>query len=194
MKIIDNEAVIAGEDNYFFNRASGQVTMNILLFLVTGILFFVMENTKNRTDKEPLKKEDNHINNNIEEKKDMSKVCNELWTGAFTGNGSAKGFFESANWYGIVSLIWLIVVTLFIETTINLFIFGSIAHFLSKDKSKKYFHTLKMSFKKRMQLLSSFTKIKIFFIVLCYLLYGFVIAIVARLIPKICCREKEQIN
>ena len=99
------------------------------------------------------------------------------------------GIFERENWFGFASLGFLIAITLFVELILHLLI-GSLAHFFSKDKNKRYFHTLMMSWKKRKNLFSSLSKTKTFFIVLSYLFCGFIIAIFARAIKKLtpCCK------
>ena len=169
----NSEEVIINEDDYFFNRTSGQVIMNILLFLGAGILFFFWENDKFsiydvRTDFLNLKA----LCGAIRGKKDITGL----------------GLFEKLNWYGLATLFAVLIITLLVELILHLLI-GSLSHLLSKDKSKKYFQTLNMSLKKRIKIFSSFSKMKTLFIVLSYLLCAFVIAIFARLFGPlgICC-------
>ena len=172
----NSKGTIANEDEYFFNRTSGQVTMNILLFLVVGILFFFWENDKLPIIKGP------------EAKSFLGNLRNY-----FCGRKSIMGIglFEKANWFGFATLFAVLIITLLVEFILHLLI-GSLSHLLSKDKSKKYFHTLKMSLKKRIKIFSSFSKIKTLFIVLSYLLYAVVIAIVARVVRKFhpCCNDE----
>ena len=184
----DNEAVIAGEDNYFFNRASGQVTMNILLFLVTGIILFLWENDK-LNKREPstwcgigLLSCTTRPNAYCDAEKKEKKSAGE-------------GIFAKENWFCLGTFVSIITFTLLVEFILH-FLIGSIAHLFSKDKNKRYFHTLKMSWKKRKQILSSFSKTKIFFITLCYIICGFIIAIIARIMCNIdpcCCKASGRI-
>ena len=131
----------------------------------------------------------------------MSFVC----CGSESENKSADsmgvGLFEKSNWFGFATLGALIVITFLVEFILNCFLIGSISHFLSKDKSKKCRHTLKMSlrmsWKKRIQYFLSFSIAKTLFIALSYLLCGFIIAIFARLDKKYhpcCCRTGEIIT
>ena len=166
-----NDEVIVNESNYFFNKRSGQITENILLFLVTGIIFFFWENDKLYGLKNPLIKMNNGKKNCLR------------WSICGMGEKKRIGIIEKLNWFGLGTFVSLIVITLLVELILH-FLIGSISHLFSKDKNKRYFHTLKMSWKKRKQLFSSFSKVKTFFIVLSYLLCGFVIAIVARSVFK----------
>ena len=177
-----NDGVIVNEGDYFFNKTSGQVTTNVLLFLITGVLFFFWEN-----DKIPLGKPVNI---------DGVKGCLSVSFCGMDGEAGV-GIFEKPNWFGFGTLASFINTTLLVESILHYFI-GSIAYFFSKDKNKKYFHTLKMFRKKRKKLFSSFSKTKTFFVVLNYLLYALAIAIYARVVKKInpcCCRpnSNEQI-
>ena len=186
----NSEEVIVNEDDYFFNRKSGQVTTNILLFLVVGILFFFWEN-----DKLPE-----------EERGERADLCERLGEfsedflcsrNAYCGKENIKkakdvgfGLFEKSNWFGFATLGALIVTTFLVEFVLNLLI-GSISHFLSKDKSKRYLHTLRMSLRKRIQYFLSFSVVKTFLVVVGYLLCGIIVAMVARTARKYhpcCCR------
>ena len=179
----ENDDVIVNEGDYFFNKTSGRVTMNVLLFLVAGILFFLWENDK-------LPHNDKAI---VNEGCEMTTLSNSL---CGLNNKRGIGIFELDNWFGFGTLVPLIITTLLVELILQLLI-GSISYFFSKDKNKKYLHTLKMFWKKRKNLFSSLSKTKIFFIVLTYLLCGFVIAMIARIVerchPCCCCRNNGQI-
>ena len=187
-EVINNE-VIVNENSYLFNKKSGQITENILLFVVTGILLFFWEN-----DKLSGKIVDINI-------KDCPSVIlygvGKDINGKDVNIGVGTGIFEKANWFGLSTLASFIVITLLVEFIFNHLLIGSIAHLFSKDKNKKYFHTLKKSWKKRKQLLFSSLKIKNSFVAFCYLLYGFVIAMFARALLNrckiCCCRENGEI-
>ena len=184
----ENDGIIINEGDYFFNKTSYQVTTNILLSLITGILFFFWENDK------------------LSDYNDKGKLCDyskedllcggefNIWRGRDEKEDDQDvgvGIFERANLFGFASLGFLIFITFLVELVLCLLL-GSLAHLFSKDKNKRYFHTLTMSWKKRKQIFSSFSKTKTFFVVFSYLLGAFVIAIVARLITKklkpCCCR------
>ena len=159
------------EINYFFNKTSGQVTMNVLLFLITGILFFLWENDK-------LPEEDSSFKTTYGIKIGLQKsICG-------LNNAVGAGIFEKANWFGFGTLVPLITTTLLVEFILNYLLIGSLAHLLSKDKNKRYFCTLRMFWEKRKRLFSSFSKKKISFVILSYLLGGFVIAILAKFVVK----------
>ena len=188
----DNEGAIINENNYFFNKRSGQITINILSFLITGILLFFWENDKLSADS------DNYFLC-ADCKKELFLNDNNDYM-CFYGFGSGKkkegGLLQKKNWFGLGTFVSLIVITFLVEFILNYLLLGSITHLFSKDKSKRYFHTLKMSWKKRMYLFSSFSKTKTFFVAFSYLLYGFVIAIVARMTfrrlkPCCCCDNGE---
>ena len=163
------------------DKTSGQVITNILLFLITGVLFFFWEN-----DKLPE-------NSGIK----AFTGCNLL--SVLLGGVNYKigiGIFEKANWFGLASLGFLIFITLLVELVLHLLL-GSLAHLFSKDKNKRYFHTLTMSWKKRKQIFFSFSKTKTFFVIFSYLLGSFVIAMVARDVEKChlcrCCHNTGEI-
>ena len=183
----ENDEVIVNESDYFFNKTSGQVTINILLFLVTGILFFFWENDKLPPNVKTM---------------ESSGVLKSLYISACGTDRNRDetlgvGLFKKANWFGLATLASFIVIALLVEFIFNHLLIGSIAHFFSKNESKKYFHTLKMSWKKRMQLLSSFTKTKILLVILTYLICAFIIAMAARMVDNhcgiCCCRENGEI-
>ncbi len=179
----ENDSVIVNEGDYFFNKTSGRITTNVLLFLVTGILFFLWENDKLPQNKKGV------VNAGCAIKTLSNSICG-------INNRRGIGIFEKLNWLGIGTLLPLIITTLLVELILQLLI-GSISYFFSKDKNKKYLHTLKMFWKKRKNLFSSLSKTKIFFIALTYLLCGFVIAMIARIVerchPCCCCRNNGQI-
>ena len=209
----DNGGVIINEDDYFFNKTSGQITENILLVIVNGLLFFLLENIRSRKKKknvemvvgpnkngllEERKKvaANKNINNSIndndsnDDSDDGEGFMNRLGS-AIVGNNKIHGFKEDKkNWLGLLSLIFFIMSTIFTEFVVNHLLIGSAAHFFSKDKNKRYLHTLKMSVKKRIQSFFSYSKIMILLVILVYLLFGFVIAIAARMVSKICCRRE----
>ena len=168
----ENDEVIVNESDYFFNKTSGQITENILLSLVTGILFFFWENDKLFGLSKPLIK-----------MRDGKKKCLR-WSICGMNGRIGLGIIEKVNWFGVGTFFSLVVITLLVEFILNHLLIGSIAHLFSKDKNKRCFHTLWMSWKKRKQVFSSFSKKKIFFITLCYIICGFVIAIVARSVFK----------
>ena len=193
----NSEEVIVNEDEYFFNRKSGQVTTNILLFLGAGILLFFWEN-----DKLPREQKGESAELCERWEKDFLCSCDTnaycgkkvVITSSQTKNDFGYGLFEKSNWFGLATLFAVLIITLLVEFILHLLI-GSISHFLSKDKSKKYFQTLNMSLKKRIKIFSSFSKIKTLFIVLSYLLCAVVIAIVARVVRKFhpcCCRPGSE--
>ena len=193
----ENDEVIVNESDYFFNKTSGQVTINILLFLVTGILLFFWENDKFPGEFYIKAKlcsgcEKGFLLGCLFHPEVENAYCGVRIRAAKNISNAGEGIFEKLNWFGLGTFVSLIVITLLVELILH-FLIGSIAHLFSKDKNKRYFHTLKMSWKKRKQVFSSFSKTKIFFIILSYLLYGFVIAIVARAIFrnfKPCCGKE----
>ena len=181
----DNEEAITNEDDYFFYKKSSQITENVLLSIVTGILLFFWEN-----DKFPPQKED-LLN---------KEVLGAVICGKNDVDTVGVWIFEKANWFGFATLASFIVIALLVEFIFNHLLIGSIAHLFSKDKSKKYFHTLKKSWKKRMQFFSSFTKftkIKILSLIFTYLICAFIIAMAARIVDYhcgiCCCRENGEI-
>ena len=176
-KITNNEEkdrieVIINENDYFFARSSGQITENIIFFISVGTLLFIWENDKNIDYFSPCDE-----GGNLEER---IKILNNACCGNEDSHGAGLG--ERQNWFGFATFVSFIVITLFVEFVLNRFLIGSLSHLLSKDKNKRYFHTLKMSWKKRT--FSSFSKTKIFFVVLSYLLYAFVVVLIAKLTKK----------
>ena len=169
-----NDDVIINEDD-----KTSQVTMNILLFLVTGILLFFWENDKN-IEKLPAFSCNRTIRTCKE--KCIFSLKTALYGHNLTGTVHGEGLFSKYNWFGFATLMSLIVITFLVEFVL----IGSISYLFSKDKNKRYFHTLKMSWKKRIQIFSSFSKTKTFFIVFSYLLYAFVIVLIAKLTPRCC--------
>ena len=167
-----NEEIIVNRSEYFFEKT---LVINILSFLIIGILFFFWENDK-------LLKVVN--GSNCSQERFSSVIC-----GIYTIPGT--GLFGKANWFGIATLGSFITITLLVEIVLHLLI-GSISYFLNKDKSKRYLHTLGMSLRKRIQYFSSFSIAKTLFITLIYL----IIAIFARVVRKYhpcCCRKKGEI-
>ena len=178
----ENEEIIVNESEYFFEKKAGLVTINILSFIVIIVLFFFWENDK-------LPREE--ANGKCCEKDMLSFACCGLSDVRKVG----AGLFEKSNWFGFATLGALIVITFLVEFVLNPLI-GSISHFLSKDKNKKYFNTLGMSLRKRIHYLSSFSITKTLFIALSYLLCGIIVAMVARVIRKYtlcCCRDTREI-
>ena len=185
-EIIEKEEIVKEEDNneeinYFFNKTSGQITENILLPLGAGILLFFWENDKN------IKSLPNCVKNSS---------CKENLNNVFYGHRDLRGLIgynfpkgngllSKYNWFGLATFVSLIVITFLVEFILQLLI-GSISYLFSKDKNKRYFHTLKISIKKREQIFSSLSKKKISFIVLSYLLYALAIVIVAKITPRCC--------
>ena len=78
-------------------------------------------------------------------------------------NGSA--LFDSRNWHGLKTFVSYIVITLLAEGVFNIFLIGSCSYFFSKNK-KKYFDILYIAFQKQLNLFFSFSKTKIFLLVL----------------------------
>ena len=184
-----NDEVIVNEGDYFFNKTSSQVTINILLSLVAGTLFFLWEN-----DKLPEKEGTKELCAGRDKEYLLCSSNYNVYCGTDDNQErtAGEGIFEKLNWFSLGTFVSLIVITLLVELILH-FLIGSISHLFSKDKNKRYFHTLKMSWKKRKQIFSSFSKVKIFFIILSYLLCGLIIAIVARAIVKRidpCCGEQ----
>ena len=189
----ENDDVIVNEGDYFFNKTSGQVITNILLSLFTGVLFFYWEN-----DKLPrVMAGDSYLCPNCNKE---FLLCGNLnvCSGAKnkqTDTDVGYGIFEKSNLFGFASLGFLIFITLLVELILHLLI-GSISYFFSKDKNKKYLHTLKMFWKKRVQSFSSLSKIKIFSVILNWLVCAFVTAILARTSARhsySCCCNKYEI-
>ena len=199
----ENDGVIVNEGDYFFAGSSGQKIENTLLVTVSGLLFFLWENLRTRKDKKVMKVEINNVNNykngggDIDGDADDGAKCakckaeciQDLTAMYGHGNNQIVGLIEKDNWYCLLSLMCFIASTLFVECVINQLLIGSVSYFFSKDKNKKYLYTLKMCWEKRRQILSSLLKTKTFFIIFGYLFFGFLILSVARLVPKICCRD-----
>ena len=166
--------------SYFFESISGQITENIILFLGVGILLFIWENDKNNKNMQICSKSCNWFDNLTSADDNLKKI--------FCGNDDSHGagLCEIQNWFSFATLVSFIVITFLVEFGLNHLLIGSLAHLFSKDKGKRYFHTLKMSLKKRKRLFSSSSKTKIFFIVLSYLLYAFAIVMIAKASPKLC--------
>ena len=185
----ENEEIIVNGSEYFFEKKAGLVTINILSFLIIGILLFFWENDK-LPGKAGLKVIDGCKNS----------LCNLTCGGLVDENDNdaplpGVGLFEKANWFGFATLGALIIITVIVELVLNPLI-GSISHFLSKDKSKRYLHTLEMSLRKRIHYLSSFSITKTLFIALSYLFCGIIVAMFARLAGKYrpcCCRATREI-
>ena len=173
----ENDDAIVNEGNYFFNKTSCQVITNILLFLFTGVLFFFWEN-----DKLPKMGENEKLCGGCDRAFLMCGGDLNIYCGRKDDN-QGMGIFEKVNWFGLASLGFLIAITFLVELILHLLL-GSLVHLFSKDKNKRYFHTLIMFQKKRKQILFSLSETKTFFVVFSYLLGGFVIAIVARTAAK----------
>ena len=171
--------------DYFFEKKSGSVTINILSFLIIGILLFFWENDKNTILVEEVK--DSLERLKIAHCGVADKDKNPVYIGV--------GLFEKANWFGFATLGALITITVIVEAVLNPLI-GSISYFLSEDKSKEYFDTLGMSLIKRIQYFSSFSITKTSFVGIGYLLCGIIVAIVARVTERCkicCCRDTGEI-
>ena len=168
----ENERAIVNENDYFFNKRSGLVTENTLLLIITGILFFFWENDK-------LSGKNVFSGDSVSYSPSYGSICG---VDGKVGNG----IIEKENWFGLATLVSLIIISLLVEFILNHLLVGSIAHLLSKDKNKRYFHTLKMSWKKRIQSFSSFSKIKTSYIILTYLICGLIIAFIARIAGSRC--------
>ena len=186
----NSKGTIANEDEYFFNRTSGQVTINILSFLIIGILFFFWENIRNRVDKKEVPElpeiEMNNKNGDHDDNdKKRSIDCNFYITSLFHGDNIKVGLTEESNWFGLLSLIKFIAITILVEFIFDCLLIGSLSFIFSV----KIRTMLRMFYEKRIQFFSSYSKIRILLVILVYLLCAFIIAIVARMIPKICCRE-----
>ena len=175
----ENDDVIVNESDYFFNKTSSQVTMNILLFFGTGILFFIWENDK--ASREAFITEDGTVGRYV---KEWLNIC--FYGKNIANNAEGSGIFEKTNWFGFGTLVPLIVTTLLVEFVLNHFLLGSLSHLLSKDKNKRYSRTLMMFWKKRKRFFSSYSKTKIFFTVINCLLNALLIAMVARVLHRSC--------
>ena len=175
----NNDEVIINED-----KNSSRIIENIFLFIFTGISFFFWEN-----DKLPKFKIWESISLKNKAKVGTLRI---LLCGIGIRDVIGVGIFEKANWFGLATLGSFIVITFLVELILSSSI---IRKDIRKDKSKRYFHTFKMFWKKRMQFFSSSSsKIKIFFVVFSYLLYGFVIAMLARRFDRcnVCCRKNKK--
>ena len=177
----ENQEIIVNRSEYFFEKT---LVINIFSFLIIGILFFFWENDK-------LPKEEGYgICCEISMLNALSFVC----CGSENKRNIGVGLSEKSNWFVFATLGALVVIPLLVEPVLNLLI-GSISHFLSKDKNKKYFHTLGMSLRKRIQYFSSFSIAKTLFIALGYLTAGIIVAMVARVVRKFhpcCCRPGSE--
>jgi hypothetical protein len=122
------------ENDYFFNKASGQITINILLFLITGILFFFWEN-----DKLPEgKKSDSPFCSDCNKKfllcigDEISGddcCANNVYCGFLDKSKSINigfGIFEKSNCFGFASLGFLIFITFLVELSLH-FLIGSLS-------------------------------------------------------------------
>ena len=164
----DNDNEIVNEGDYFFNKVSGQITENVILFLGTGILLFFWKNNKSNSKHTPQCLFQEYT----------TACCEDV-------DLHGVGLCEIQNWFGLVTFVFLITITLLVEFVLNQLLIGSISYLFSKDKSKRYFRTLKMSWKKRKQLFFSLLKTKtFFFFILSYLLHAFVIVMIAKYIPR----------
>ena len=112
----ENDSLIINESDYFFNKASGQITINILLSLVTGILFFFWEN-----DKLPL------MTSALVSSPGVGCLCLQISLCGFSPTDKiGAGFFEGVNWFGFGTFVPLIVITLLVEFILH-FLIGSIS-------------------------------------------------------------------
>ena len=191
----ENEEIIVNGSEYFFEKKAGLVTINILSFLIIGILLFFWENDKLPNIVSVKKCECSQERFLFAIIGKIVHIKKTIATNEASYIIAGLGLFEKPNWFGFATLGALVVITFLVEFVLNPLI-GSISHFLSKDKSKRYFHTLKMSFKKRIQYFSSFSVVKTFLVVVSYLLCGIIVAMVARLAGKYrpcCCRATREI-
>ena len=183
----ENRGVIINGSDYFFEKKAGLVTINILSFLIIGILFFFWENDKiSEAEADGLIVKSKLCG---DDSKTYGEISKHICCRSSDNDNIGIGLFEKSNWFGFATLGALVVITFLVETVLNLLI-GSISHLFSKDKSKRYLHTLGMSFRKRTQLFSS-SKTRTLFIALGYLTAGIIVAMVARLARKYrpcCCR------
>ena len=180
----------SNKDNYFFNKESGQIMISNLLLYIAGTLFFFWENNKLPEGAVA------DVGSTVCEKiKNNSNFC--FFGKNASNNAAGAGLFEGVNWFGFGTFVSLIVITLLVELILH-FLIGSISHLFSKDKSKRYFHILEMSWKKRKQFFSFFSKKKISLLVLIYLFYALEIAILARVVKKChpcccsCCKDEYE--
>ena len=187
----ENEEIIVNRSEYFFEKKIGLVIANALSFIVIIVLLFLWENDKlpNILSVKKCECSQERFSSAIIGK--IVHIKKTILTNKASYIIAGLGLFEKPNWFGIATLGALVVITFLVEFILNCFLIGSISHFLSKDKNKRYFHTLKMSFKKRIQYFSSLSKTKLFFFVLGYLLYAFIIIMmIAKLIKRCeCCTD-----
>ena len=149
----DRVEVIINENDYFFARPAGQEIENVIFFINVGILLFIWENSK--SNNKPKYKgccEGNHDKNcccfNCCENcyDNYNEILNRL---CCSSDSDGSGVCERQNWFGFATFVSFIVITLFVEFVLNPFLIGSFTHlFINKNKNKRYFHTLKMSWKK----------------------------------------------
>ena len=177
----ENDDVIVNEGDYFFNKISGQIIENIILFLGVGILLFFWENDKNIGALPHCFKNGS-----------CKKRCTFSLHSAFCGNYNIIGvkngaaLFSKYNWFSLATFVSFINTTLLVEFILNHLLLGSLTYLFSKDKNKRYFHTLETSWRKRKRVFSSFSKTKTFLVIFSYLLYGFIIVIAAKLTKRCC--------
>ena len=185
-EIIETEEIIEEEEERdFFSRPSGRAIENIIFFINTGILLFIWENSKNNKN-QPKYKECCRYD------KDNAFSCFDRWYDNYresfariycSKESDGSGLCEIQNWLGLATFVSFFVITLFVEF-VNLFLLGSLAYLHSKDKNKRYFHTLKIHILRKINLFWE-KKINPEFI-LSYIGFGLSVILIAKLTPKYC--------